>query len=54
MLACQQHMLQELTEQGLIDSSSNHVMRLQPHLVDMTVHRSEDRQGAERDRSQRR
>ena len=38
MLGAQQHMLQELTQQGLADFFFNHVMFLQPHLVDMTVH----------------
>lgn len=38
MLACQQHMLRELEQQELSDFFFNHVMHLQPHLVDMTVH----------------
>lgn len=36
-LACQQAMLKELEEQGLADFFFSHVMRLQPHLINMTV-----------------
>jgi len=38
MLECQQAMERELAQQGLQDFFFNHVMFLQPHLVDMTVH----------------
>lgn len=36
-LACQQAMLRELEQQGLADFFFSHVMRLQPHLINMTV-----------------
>lgn len=37
MLSCQQKMLAELEQQGLSDFFFNHVMHLQPHLIEMTV-----------------
>lgn len=37
MLGCQQSMLKELEQQGLSDFFFNHVMHLQPHLVEMTT-----------------
>jgi DNA polymerase len=36
-LACQQAMLKELEQQGMADFFFSHVMRLQPHLINMTV-----------------
>lgn len=38
MLKCQERMLEELKQQKLDDFFFNHVMSLQPELVDMTVH----------------
>jgi uracil-DNA glycosylase family 4 len=38
MLACQQQMLKELEQQKLDEFFFSHVMALQPHLIDMTVH----------------
>lgn len=38
MLKCQQMMERELEQQGMAEFFFSHVMRLQPELVDMTVH----------------
>jgi hypothetical protein len=38
MLACQQGMMKELEQQKLDDFFFSHVMSVQPHLIEMTVH----------------